>query len=74
MRTSRGLKSVKKKMRVLGMETFTKVASRATEEEKEIDEGLAKAERSFFNSIEQNIKDRQTRNKPTVYVDEYGHI
>ena len=71
MRTSRGLKSVKKKMRVLGMETFTKVATRATEEEIEVDEGLAKAEQNFFNSIEMNLKERKARNKPTVYSEKY---
>ena len=74
LRTSRGLQSVKKKMRVLGMETFSKVASRATEEEIEIDEGLVKAEKNFYNSIGKNLKDRQTKNKPIAYMDKYEYI
>ena len=70
-RTDRGLKTAMKKMRVLGLETFKKIANRPTEEEKMISEGLETAEKHFFESIERSIAERRANNKPVVYAEEY---
>ena len=70
-RTDRGLKTAMKKMRVLGLDTFKRVANRPTEEEIMISEGLEKAEKDFFESIEKSIAERRANNKPVVYAEEY---
>ena len=70
-RTDRGLKTAMKKMRVLGLDTFKRVANRQTEEEIMISEGLEKAEKDFFESIEKSIAERRANNKPVVYAEEY---
>ena len=70
-RTDRGLKTAMKKMRVLGLDTFKKVANRQTEEEIMISEGIEKAEKDFFESIEKSIAERRANNKPVVYAEEY---
>ena len=70
-RTDRGLKTAMKKMRVLGLDTFKRVANRQTEEEIMISEGIEKAEKDFFESIEKSIAERRANNKPVVYAEEY---
>ena len=70
-RTDRGLKTAMKKMRVLGLETFKRIANRPTEEEKMISEGLETAEKHFFESIEKSIAERRANNKPVVFAEEY---
>ena len=70
-RTDRGLKTAMKKMRVLGLDTFKRVANRPTEEEIMISEGLEKAEKDFFESIEKSIAERRANNKPVIYAEEY---
>ena len=71
LRSERGLKTAIKKMKVLGMETFKKVATRRTEEETIIEDGIAQAEKNFYQSIEDNINSRKLNNKPVVYADDY---
>ena len=70
-RTDRGLKTAMKKMRVLGLDTFKRVANRQTEEEIMISEGIENAEKNFFESIEKSIAERRANNKPVVYAEEY---
>lgn len=73
LRTDRGMKSAMKKMTVLGANTFKKVAQRETEEEIQIKDGLEKAEKKFFRSIEDDILMRKKMNKPVIYSDDYDH-
>ena len=73
LRTDRGMKSAMKKMTVLGAKTFKKVAQRETEEEIQIKDGLEKAEKKFFKSLEVNILMRKKLNKPVIYSDDYDH-
>ena len=70
-RTDRGLKTVMKKMRVLGVDTFKRIANRQTEEELIISEGIERAEKHFFESIEKSIAERRANNKPVVFAEEY---
>ena len=70
-RTDRGLKTAMKKMRVLGVDTFKTIANRQTEEEMIINEGLERAEKHFFESIEKSIAERRANNKPVVFAEEY---
>ena len=70
-RTDRGLKSAVNKMRVLGLDTFKKIASRQTEEEIQISAGLERAERDFYDSVQKSVAERRANNKPVVFADEY---
>ena len=36
-----------------------------------ISEGIEKAEKDFFESIEKSIAERRANNKPVVYAEEY---
>ena len=70
-RTDRGLKSAVNKMRVLGLDTFKKIASRQTEEEIQISAGLERAERDFYDSVQKIVAERRANNKPVVFAEEY---
>ena len=70
-RTDRGLKTAMKKMRVLGLDTFKRIANRQTEEETMISEGIQRAEKQFFESIDKSIAERRANNKPVVFAEEY---
>ena len=70
-RTDRGLKTVVNKMRVLGLDTFKKIASRQTEEEIQISTGLERAEKDFYESVQKSVAERRANNKPVVFADEY---
>ena len=70
-RTDRGLKTAVNKMRVLGLDTFKKIASRQTEEEIQISAGLERAERDFYESVQKSVAERRANNKPAVFAEEY---
>ena len=70
-RTDRGLKSAVNKMRVLGLDTFKKIASRQTEEEIQISAGLERAEKDFYESVQKSVAERRANNKPVVFAEEY---
>ena len=70
-RTDRGLKSAVNKMRVLGLDTFKKIAGRQTEEEIQISAGLERAERDFYDSVQKSVAERRANNKPVVFAEEY---
>ena len=70
-RTDRGLKTAVNKMRVLGLDTFKKIASRQTEEEIQISAGLERAERDFYESVQKSVAERRANNKPVVFAEEY---
>lgn len=70
-RTDRGLKSAVNKMRVLGLDTFKKIASRQTEEEIQISAGLERAEKDFYESVQKSVAKRRANNKPVVFAEEY---
>ena len=70
-RTDRGLKSAVNKMRVLGLDTFKKIASRQTEEEIQISADLERAEKDFYESVQKSVAERRANNKPVVFAEEY---
>ena len=70
-RTDRGLKTAVNKMRVLGLDTFKKIASRQTEEEIQISAGLERAEKDFYESVQKSVAERRANNKPVVFAEEY---
>ena len=70
-RTDRGLKTAVNKMRVLGLDTFKKIASRQTEEEIQISAGLERVERDFYESVQKSVAERRANNKPVVFAEEY---
>ena len=70
-RTDRGLKTAVNKMRVLGLDTFKKIATRQTEEEIQISEGLERAEKDFYESVQKSVAERRANNKPVVFAEEY---
>ena len=70
-RTDRGFKTAVNKMRVLGLDTFKKIASRQTEEEIQISAGLERAERDFYESVQKSVAERRANNKPVVFAEEY---
>ena len=58
-------------MNILGMETFKSVATRKTEMDIEIEEGIRIAEKKFEESIEKYFKKRHDDQKPLFYDPDY---
>ena len=67
LKTARGLKTVRNKMKVLGIDTFKSVATRKTEMELEIEEEIRIAEQKFIESIKNDLQKRKDDKKPIIY-------
>ena len=71
LRADNRLAAAREKMRNLGMESFRSLATRKTEMDLEIEAGIQKAEREFFDSIEKDLRSRRDENKIIADADNY---
>ena len=70
LRTAGGLKTVRNKMNILGLETLKTVATRKTETDIKIEEAIGVAEKKFYDAIEKDLRNIRDPGKPVCY-DQY---
>ena len=59
LRADTRLAAAREKMRALGLENFRSLAARKTEMDLEIEAGIRKADKDFFDSIEKDLRSRR---------------
>ena len=71
LRADTRLAAAREKMRTLGLERFRSLATRKTEMDLEIEAGIRKADKEFFDSIEKDLRSRRDEDEIIADADYY---